>query len=1148
MVFYTMHIILLFIFVFMVGYLWKLLYAVLFAMLTIYTYYYTFSFHKESFEWYAPYIVTMLLFYGIYKTWNYFKQEKQLTFTPLKLILFFLPQLFILSTMTFSLAWSSGGLGVTLFFKILMFCLIPFIFTIFFLWVGRTILKKVSGFEEETQTFQFLSSLWLWFFLFVTFLTIVWFFWWYNFVAVWTIFLLGLIWSYKECFYFLKWLTSFSFTIDDHSYDLTQKKWYKNIHLFLLSSEFLFIVVSFLISVNFIFILRPMPIGWDDLWVYMNYPNLMASNGSLLHLGGMYAWQVFTGIWYMLHSATQAFYLNNLWGILSFLVITLTLREFLSSKFKQTFLNIPLLIGTIYLAIPMTIFQLAKDMKLDNGLLFVSSIAVYIIFYLLSKYIWYKNEYKWENFEISSSTGPESSEVEVSLKKNGTFWMFSYFTSYMYLWDNIFSKKSTYIYLALAWILSGFAFSIKITSLLLISGVIGVISYSFLGVAGFLGYIALYIAVFTKWHLWAIMNVVVPTDAHFVNMVSLISLSIAVVCYLYSFQKYRLENTKKYFQVLGVYLLAVWIWIAPWVTRNIYDTRSLSTGAILGWVWESFSADYTKIYSKDELAQLDASNSGTSMTASGTSNNEDFGRYFGYEEGINNYLKLPYNLTMQVNQRGEYMDLSYLFFAFIPLILFFSYKTWIFTFWAFFFTILPLAFFVPAINKVLSDFFSKFHLPEGYLIFALFFFVPFLFLLYTLKKDKLSQLLRLNLTFWVWYIFLWAISAFGIIWYGITMYYSIFIILALGMYGVSVYKEDDAIKVKFFKFFGSLVVFFFTIFYIFQSSFPHGFTNIKSSSYLNFKAWIQNNYISIFESQPDYFAILTELNLSASGREKLYTTLVDNIKDTELAQVLQENHVSNLHSLNTTLSQIEKIDDPKRSLEIRKLKRSASKLRTELYKNILYTPLDLQNTDGIYRIGTFLRYFITNNQKRIFDDSLVTEFEKYFYSENNLDTSLQRMKDIWVNYFLVDLNAATIDKDPRRNLTNRFEHLLKTFPSDKLELVASDSICLKIALEEYKNEPKTEESLEKFITLAWVNYESYDQDENVLSRGQKQLMCYNKILDLMENKSIDESHYAYLIPIVNYISSQKIENEEQLLGLFQQLVPAGWLVLFKILP
>jgi hypothetical protein len=48
---------------------------------------------------------------------------------------------------------------------------------------------------------------------------------------------------------------------------------------------------------------------------------------------------------------------------------------------------------------------------------------------------------------------------------------------------------------------------------------------------------------------------------------------------------------------------------------------------------------------------------------------------------------------------------------------------------------------------------------------------------------------------------------------------------------------------------------------------------------------------------------------------------------------------------------------------------------------------------------------------------------------------------------LVDLNAATIDKDARHNLTTRFEKLLSTFRSDKLELVETDSICLKVALE-----------------------------------------------------------------------------------------------------
>jgi hypothetical protein len=39
-----------------------------------------------------------------------------------------------------------------------------------------------------------------------------------------------------------------------------------------------------------------MPIGWDDLGVYMNYPQLLAQAGEIISLGGMYSWQVFTGI------------------------------------------------------------------------------------------------------------------------------------------------------------------------------------------------------------------------------------------------------------------------------------------------------------------------------------------------------------------------------------------------------------------------------------------------------------------------------------------------------------------------------------------------------------------------------------------------------------------------------------------------------------------------------------------------------------------------------------------------------------------------------------------------------------------------------------------------------------------------------------
>ena len=50
----------------------------------------------------------------------------------------------------------------------------------------------------------------------------------------------------------------------------------------LLTAEFGFFVISFLVSVSLINAIRPMPIGWDDLGVYMNFPRIMALTGNYL--------------------------------------------------------------------------------------------------------------------------------------------------------------------------------------------------------------------------------------------------------------------------------------------------------------------------------------------------------------------------------------------------------------------------------------------------------------------------------------------------------------------------------------------------------------------------------------------------------------------------------------------------------------------------------------------------------------------------------------------------------------------------------------------------------------------------------------------------------------------------------------------------
>jgi Ca2+/Na+ antiporter len=69
---------------------------------------------------------------------------------------------------------------------------------------------------------------------------------------------------------------------------------------------------------------------------------------------------------------------------LSFIVLILIFSDLLKSK-NETFLNIPLLLATIFISMPMIIFQQAKDMKLDPGLFFVSIIILYVVYKIFEK-------------------------------------------------------------------------------------------------------------------------------------------------------------------------------------------------------------------------------------------------------------------------------------------------------------------------------------------------------------------------------------------------------------------------------------------------------------------------------------------------------------------------------------------------------------------------------------------------------------------------------------------------------------------------------------------------------------------------------------------------------------------------------------------
>ena len=1087
----------------MFSYIFKILLTICFSLIISFFYYWVFSFHIENFDWYLPYLVAILIIYWIVKFFQINSLKREVIFTPLNILLFFVLHLFLLCILFFHFNWQEIWYGLVLFFKILFFSFFPLVIIFVTTAFGKKALcvilnkfsKKSLFFEDNESVFRFILSLAIWFFLFIYALTILWILWFYNLFIVFFLLALFSFLAYKELLSLLEGVFSYRIKLNNHN--LEEKSFIKKLSLPLLSSEILFIISSLVISVSLINIVRPMPIGWDDLGVYMNYPRLLAWAWELLPLGSMFSWQVFTWIGYMFNSSNQAFFLNNVGWILSFIVLILIFKDLFRNS-KKTFLNIPLLLATTFISMPMIVFQQAKDMKLDPWLFFISIIAFYVL------------------YKVTSNRKEKNDNNEV-------LW-----------WD--------FILILLVWVLCWFAFSIKFISLILISSLIWVLFFSRLWILWFLWYLSLFLGVFTKAWLRDYMNVAYPKDdIDFINKFFIFS----VVLWL-SFLAFSLKDRFSIFKkfLLEFLVFVCWILIAliPWFWKNIsewYTDISLST--LISWKSDIFVADYSKIYSEKEIDAIERTKDSKTISNSWTTSNEDFWRYFWYEKWINNYVKLPWNLTMQTNQKWEFTDIWFLFLALLPaILLFLPFKNRFFYFWIIFLLLLEFLVFINSVSSYyFTQLFSEISLPFWYTFILAWFLLSLFFFIFTLKKDKpFVSIFNINLVFSSFYVFLWSIAAFWVVWYWIVMYFSFLLMIWVWLYYLSSYEDSYDSKKIFIRFSGSLMILSIFFIYFFSSVIPHSFNNLKNANYPYYKSNKINSDEGIFLYHREYISMLFELNIR---NDKKRDFILNSIKSDNIKKLIKEQNLFDITQVISLLSNIE--EDKNIHLE---LKESAKRDKLNIYSSILSPSEDFKSKDVIYRIGTFLKYFITENNNRLLEDSLVFVYDLYIYDENSIENTVSRMKKLWLKYLLVDLNAATIDKDPRRDLTRRYENLLKVFNSNNLELIKTDSICLKLALEDYSKSDKTEEDLQKYISLAWVNYDSYLSGKMISNRANKMLVCYNHILDLISKDKISDSNYSYLLPLKKYITTNEITSQENLFKILSSNVSHGFKVLFKI--
>lgn len=143
------------------------------------------------------------------------------------------------------------------------------------------------------------------------------------------------------------------------------------------------------------------------------------------------------------------------------IVLTSILSVVLETRDRKYLISLPLILAGIYYIMPMTIFQQAKDMKLDPALMMVSVSAFGVLWYAL------KNKIRENHF---------------------------------------------YLLIGVAGFIIGLAFSIKLTTLILIIASLALMAYTILGFFGLTGFFFIFLSIFTGVGLWAKMNVWMPVE------------------------------------------------------------------------------------------------------------------------------------------------------------------------------------------------------------------------------------------------------------------------------------------------------------------------------------------------------------------------------------------------------------------------------------------------------------------------------------------------------------------------------------------------------------------------------------------------------------------------------------------------------------
>lgn len=367
---------------------------------------------------------------------------------------------------------------------------------------------------------------------------------------------------------------------------------------------------------NFLTVVRPFPIGWDDLGVYLNDPRLIVSYGHFIPRMSAFQWEYITSIGFLLFGydspfgATTSMLINWMAGLLALLTVYVFASHYFGKRHG-------VLAALLYYTLPVIGHFSFADMKVDNAVFTMGALAMFAAF-------------------LALFPGDEESEDEP-----------------VFRWQ----------WVVLAGLFVGFGFAMKPTVVMVMMTVFSL----FLGVLlqgwAFVG------GGFLAWVLFTKQDVFHPSDFFskvFGNPALLSTTAVMLICAVIglAFVGYaaylRPQRIKHTLLVLAVFFGVAGASIMPWILHN-----NIMAGRVIPRLMlrapnisapefvldgSPSAAPNTRSLPADLLVNL----KGEGCVGS-TSKSEELDRYWGYGTGISHYLGLPWRSVMNADSAGYYV-------------------------------------------------------------------------------------------------------------------------------------------------------------------------------------------------------------------------------------------------------------------------------------------------------------------------------------------------------------------------------------------------------------------------------------------------------------------------------------------------------------